>query len=225
MKHRNIMAVIFFSLITLGIYDLFWLVSVKKELNEKTSVHTPTLWLLFAPVLLIIVGIIAMVVVAGASSGTALAGQTNAAAAIITILFYLVVLFAIIPITFYWFFRFSKAVGAYTGGELNTAVTFILLYLLRFIGIAVIQDKFNDMLAGGAAPSGQAFAGAAAPVAGQPTVEQTLPPQQSFAPTGQPTVPAPTAPAPQATPPALGEPSNPSQDHTDPTTPPANPTS
>jgi cytoskeletal protein RodZ len=55
----------------------------------------------------------------------------------------------ILPVTFYWFLKFSKAVNHYTNGELNTAVTFLLLWMLRFIGLAIIQDKFNDMLAAG----------------------------------------------------------------------------
>lgn len=134
------MAVVLLSIVTLGIYDLFWLVSVKKELNQKTTVHTPTLWLLFTPLLAFAVVIAAMFMTAGGS---------NRGSAIAELIINMVAVLAIIPITFYWFFKFSKAVNEYTKGEMSTAMSFILLWLLRFIGLAVIQDKFNDMIAAG----------------------------------------------------------------------------
>lgn len=149
MKHRSVMSVIVLSIVTLGIYDLYWLVKVKKELNARTSVHTPTLWLLFLPILLLVPVIILSFIVSSASSGSS-AGTGSTA--LILVAEFLAAL-AFIPITFYWFFKFSKAVSEYTHGELSTAMNFVLLWLLRFIGMAIIQDKFNDMLAAGGAPT------------------------------------------------------------------------
>jgi len=154
MKQRNIMAVIFLSILTLGIYDLFWLVKVKKELNEKTSIHTPSLWVLFAPFIALAVGLIVALVTMPSS-----ASDNSATITIVMSLVYGISILAILPISFYWFFKFSKAVGQYTNGQLNTAVTFILLWILRFIGLAVVQDHFNDMLAAGTTPGGTAVAG------------------------------------------------------------------
>jgi uncharacterized membrane protein YjgN (DUF898 family) len=37
MKKRNPLVVFLLSVITLGIYDIYWLVSTKKVLNAKTS--------------------------------------------------------------------------------------------------------------------------------------------------------------------------------------------
>lgn len=191
MKQRNIMAVIFLSIITLGIYDLFWLVSVKKELNAKTTIHTPTLWLLFAPLLLLIGGAIAAGI---ASAGTS---STATGANITIILIYMIAILVILPITFYWFFKFSKAVGQYTHGEMNTAITFILLWLLRFIGMAIIQDKFNDMLAGGPAPGPAPVA----PAWQQPNIPAPGPVSDDLnAPQGVFTPSTPVAPAPPTVP-------------------------
>jgi hypothetical protein len=143
MKKRNLMAVIFLSIITLGIYDIYWLVKVKKELNEKTSVKTPSILILFAPIGAVFIGAI----IAGiASSG---ASDPDTAMSLYLGIIYIISFLVIVPVTFYWFFKFSKAVDQYTHGEVNTAVAFLLLYLLRFIGMAVIQDKFNDMLDAG----------------------------------------------------------------------------
>ncbi len=163
MKQRGVMTVILLSIVTLGIYDLFWLYKVKKELNAKTNVHTPTLWLLFAPALVMVLGIIiGMVMVVANSTPTdayATSSTPSIAANVIILVSYTFGFLVVVPVTFYWFFKFSKAVSQYTNGGVSTAVTFMLLYLLRFIGMAVIQDHFNDMLAAGTTPG----AGAAAP--------------------------------------------------------------
>jgi len=106
----------------------------------------------------------------------------------------------IVPVTFYWFFKFSKAVDQYTHGEVNTAVAFLLLYLLRFIGMAVIQDKFNDMLDAGTI---QGTAPAAATVPAQP--EPATPVQNDTTPEQTPpAAPAPSQPPAAQTPPAEG---------------------
>jgi hypothetical protein len=147
MKQRNVMAVIIFSIITLGIYDLFWLVKVKNELNAKTDIKTPSIWLLFAPYLALLVPTVAVIALVSIDNGSR--APSTATFNVITIVGYLLAILVILPVTFYWFLKFSKAVNHYTNGELNTAVTFLLLWMLRFIGLAIIQDKFNDMLAAG----------------------------------------------------------------------------
>lgn len=161
------MSVVLLSIFTLGIYDLFWLVKVKKVLNQETDVHTPSIWLLFAPVLVIVALFVVAFATAGGSSNINESSTASTGASIVLLLAELVAFAVIIPITFYWFFKFSKAVGRYTHGELNTAITFILLWLLRFIGIAIIQDKFNDMLAAGTGGT-PAMAGAPSAVPANP---------------------------------------------------------
>ncbi|HUD05882.1 MAG TPA: hypothetical protein VMR18_03155 [Candidatus Saccharimonadales bacterium] len=61
-------------------------------------------------------------------------------------LVYIVAIVAFMFITFFWFFKFSKAINQYTHGLMGTGVTFLLLWLLHFIGVAIVQDSFNDML-------------------------------------------------------------------------------
>lgn len=48
-KHRNIFLVYLFSIITLGIYALYWTVSTKKEMNGLGA-KIPTAWLLIIPI-------------------------------------------------------------------------------------------------------------------------------------------------------------------------------
>jgi hypothetical protein len=95
-------------------------------------------------------------------------------------------------------------VDQYTHGEVNTAVAFLLLYLLRFIGMAVIQDKFNDMLDAGTVSS--------APVAVEPA--QPVPDtaaQNDTAPEPTTPAPAPADPPAEQTPPTE-TPTSPSSD-------------
>jgi len=143
------MAVIFWSLLTFGIYDLFWLVSVKKELNAKTNVKTPSVLILFAPIGIVFIGAIIGAI------ATSNVSDKATAANIVTLIVYAVAIFAFLPIYFLWFFKFSKSVSVYTNGELSTAVNMLLLWMLRFVGMAIMQDKFNDMIAAGQAPKGE----------------------------------------------------------------------
>jgi len=48
MQHRDPIMVILLSLITFGIYALFWSVSTKNEMNTKGA-QIPTAWLLIIP--------------------------------------------------------------------------------------------------------------------------------------------------------------------------------
>lgn len=142
MKKRNPLAVILLSIVTLGIYDLYWLVQTKKVLNEKTKHHTPSIWLLFSPVLVLIAGYGLLIYSAASPGSGASAGGTAVLSFILVVLGFI----GLFVISFIWFFKFSKAVNEYTQGKMSTAVSFLLLWILHLIGVAFIQDTFNDML-------------------------------------------------------------------------------
>lgn len=167
MKKRNIFAVLALSLITFGIYDLYWLVKTKNVLNKNTKVHTPTVWLLIAPILILLVAIIAVAVLVGNGS--------NTSATIVVFLIYAIAFVSIVPITFFWYFKFSKAISEYTRGELSTGVTFLLLWLLHFIGVMIVQDKFNDMLDAQQVAEGTGDLMKPGAATGAPTAQQSSP--------------------------------------------------
>ncbi len=48
-KERNIVLVYLFSIITLGIYAIIWLVQTKKEINSLGG-QIPTAWLIIVPI-------------------------------------------------------------------------------------------------------------------------------------------------------------------------------
>ncbi|MFA5794464.1 MAG: DUF4234 domain-containing protein [Candidatus Brocadiia bacterium] len=48
-KHRNVVLVYIFSIITFGIYYLYWVVSTKNEIN-RLGAKIPTAWLIIVPI-------------------------------------------------------------------------------------------------------------------------------------------------------------------------------
>ncbi|HVV66651.1 MAG TPA: DUF4234 domain-containing protein [Candidatus Saccharimonadales bacterium] len=75
MKKRNPIAVVLLSIITFGIYDLYWLVDTKRVLNQKTKHHTPTIWLLIIPYVLVIAGYILLFTSTGMTTSTTTSTQ------------------------------------------------------------------------------------------------------------------------------------------------------
>jgi len=105
----------------------------------------------------------------------------------------------IIPIVgLYWLWKYSEGVEKVTNGKLSAILCFILMYLVGFVGIAVVQDSFNKI---GEVPMATATA-TPAPV--------------------MPASPIPTTDTPTASMPTADLPSAPAVP-TDPTTPPTNP--
>lgn len=192
MKKRNPLAVFFLSIITFGIYDLYWLVVTKKELNQKTHTKTPTIWLLFAPFILLIGVTIALVVSNAHSMPTtttnvttnysinSYSSSTPSGSSIGLLIAYFLAILIVLPISFYWFWKFSKAVNEYTSGTMSTAVAFLLLWLLHLIGVALVQDKFNDMIDQGTQP------GTPGPNPSPQSPMPTAPPTQPPAPSNPP---------------------------------------
>ena len=48
-KYRNIVLVYIYTIITFGIYGIYWMVSTKEEINSKGA-QIPTAWLLIVPI-------------------------------------------------------------------------------------------------------------------------------------------------------------------------------
>jgi hypothetical protein len=190
MKKRKLLGIVGLSIITLGIYALVWLVKIKKELNSKNKIHIPTIWLLFVPQIIMIVSFILLLVIGlsgnsspststtttynfnsasatnySFNSSTPAASTSTIASLLIFIFLYFISIILWFGIGFYWFLRFSKAVNEYTDGKMGIGETFLLFWVLQFLGILVLQDTFNDMINEGTIPNGPSQPAApAAPV-------------------------------------------------------------
>jgi hypothetical protein len=110
MKNRNPLAVFFLSIITFGIYGIYWFVKTKGEMNAKGS-QIPTAWLIIIPI-----------------------------------------------VNWWWMWKYSEGVEKTTNEGMSAVISFILLFLLGSIGMAVIQNEFNKLGEAGApaAPAPQA---------------------------------------------------------------------
>jgi hypothetical protein len=47
----------------------------------------------------------------------------------------------------WWYWKYSEGVEHITGGKLSTILTFVLLFVVGPIGMAIIQDAFNKVTA------------------------------------------------------------------------------
>ena len=162
MKNRSPITVFLLSIITLGIYDIYWLVVTKNELNKRTKQHVPTIWLLIFPLIPFIAGYI-LLGASGAYNQTSTSDcvsspgfsnyctQANMDTSNKGLLFAGYILILVFGVTFFitsliWFFKFSKAINEFTKGKMSTAVTFLILWLIHSIGVALIQDAINDQI-------------------------------------------------------------------------------
>lgn len=60
----------------------------------------------------------------------------------------------IVPIVnIYWLWKYSVGVDKVTNGKISAILSFLLMYLLGFIGAAIIQDSFNNLDASTASPT------------------------------------------------------------------------
>lgn len=115
----------------------------------------------------------------------------------------------IVPfVNIWWLWKYSEGVDKVSKGEMSAVISFILLFVLGVIGMAIIQNEFNKL---GAAPvaAGDALADAPAPT--EPTESSPAPetPAESPAPapadgsnqgdSGQSSAPQPPAPTPPPT--------------------------
>lgn len=60
----------------------------------------------------------------------------------------------IVPfVSYYWLWKYCEGVEKVTNGKMSTVMAFVLLFLLGFIGMAIVQNEFNQVSAVGA-PAG-----------------------------------------------------------------------
>jgi hypothetical protein len=95
MTKRSVVAVIVLSLITFGIYGIYWFVATKTEMVDRGA-SIPTSWLLIIPI-----------------------------------------------VNIYWTWKWCEGVDHVTQGKMSAAVTFLLVFLLGVIGVAIVQATFN----------------------------------------------------------------------------------
>lgn len=154
MKRRNPWLVLVFSIITFGIYYLYWLESTRKVLNKKTKENVPTIWLVTAPIIIFFVlqGLLiadavihATTLVGSAGSSSVAVANVSSGIAIIILFIELFSVLVILPVSVYWTVKYTSAVEKYTNNSINNFLVFILLFLFGSIGAAILQSSFNHI--------------------------------------------------------------------------------
>lgn len=97
MQKRNPVLVLVYTLISFGIYGVYWEVKTKGEMN-KLGATIPTAWLILIPF-----------------------------------------------VNIWWIWKYSEGVEHVTAGKYSAVLTFLLLWLTGMIGMAVVQDAFNNV--------------------------------------------------------------------------------
>jgi hypothetical protein len=97
-KERSVVAVLLLTLITFGIYSIYWFVATKREMVEQGA-DIPTAWLLIIPI-----------------------------------------------VNIWWDWKWSGGVEHVTRGKMTQVISFILIFVLGIIGMAVIQATLNQAI-------------------------------------------------------------------------------
>lgn len=152
MKQRNPFIVFLLGAITFGIYCIYWTVQTKKVLNQKTSKHVPTIWLVYGPWLFVVACYIAIAVSSAPAYGDEarnLAAGSNTTWDIIPVIALLGIalgVFVAMVTNVIFTYRYSEAVEEYTKGKMSTEVSLILLYITQQVGVAFVQNAYNNAL-------------------------------------------------------------------------------
>ena len=148
MQKRNPVTVILLSLITFGIYQLYWFVVTRREMVKK-GYKIPSIWWVLAPLLgffgVALLQFLGRFVISSADVDT---GST--VINLISSLVGLAAILAIIPVAIYWMWQYCKAVEGVTKRNFEASLAFFVWLLLAFFGVAFIwsgiaQDYFNKI--------------------------------------------------------------------------------
>jgi hypothetical protein len=136
MKKRNLVFVFIVSIITVGLYDIYWLFSTRDELVKKRQ-HLSSPWVFFVPLL----GLIGIALIQILVHALSVGGPSNATATTtVNILSALagVACVVAIPFSIRWIWRYCKAVENITKGDLTAGFSFALAVLLTALGAGVL---------------------------------------------------------------------------------------
>lgn len=165
MKNRVIWKMFALTIVTLGIYRLYWFVKTRKEMmrtNPKIKIMTPLFF--FIPLLIVLASVIVMIIsfVQAGSSIPSYCGdypysESNAAplakecepdVSVWPMLFFYFSILVVWPLMCIWLWSYSKGVEAITKGKTSFAMSLlVLLAVPDGIDILIIQDGFNKVSA------------------------------------------------------------------------------
>lgn len=138
MKKRSIGKMLLLTIVTLGIYRLYWFIKTRSEMKSIADVDIPTPWIFLLPVFGYVFGI-AILIASSSSVGSNPIG----------LLAFYALLFGSFIVMALWLWKYSKAVEVVTDEKMSFALSLlILLAVPDGIDILIVQDYFNKVADG-----------------------------------------------------------------------------
>jgi hypothetical protein len=149
MKKRNPWFAAIMALITFGIYKIYWLITTRRELVQRGA-QIPTLWLIFAPLLGLILVIFLQFGLRFALGGNNDSTLTSIAN-ILSVLIGIISIIGLVPAFIYWFYKYSKGVEMVTRDQTSFNFCFWWGFVMSIVGLdfvwtGIIQNRFNKQV-------------------------------------------------------------------------------
>jgi hypothetical protein len=146
MTYRSPVRVLLLSIVTLGLYIIFWLFETSREMRQK-GITLPSVWLFATPLLAEVVLIVLTTLIS-----LPLKQGSTAFNVVNLVLFPVLVLIgvlAIIPLVLWWFWKYCAGVQVVTNGRLTQGSAFALFCILSVFGVGflypmVVQNYYNS---------------------------------------------------------------------------------
>lgn len=121
-------------------YFIFWLYTFGKDLQQRTQVKVPSIWMLFGPV------IIALVLFIGAFvSLIAFESKGSSVLAMVAIIIISWLVSIIAQVIYYW--KFSIAAESVIGPDPDKLLVFIMFWLLSVVSVYLLEEALNKVIA------------------------------------------------------------------------------
>lgn len=170
MKQRSIGKMFFLFIVTFGFYRLYWLAKTRVELQEKTKLKIPSIWILLVPYILVVFAVGMIMASSFNSSSTIVDSESNSglcyggvnapaycdgddeegseldAIGVIGMILMYVSLLVIFPLMGWWYWKYAQAVEKVTHEKLSFPVTMLIMLAVPDIfDMLIVQDSFNKL--------------------------------------------------------------------------------
>lgn len=149
MTQREPWKVVVFGIITLGIYDIFWLYSTRKEMVALGQQIPRVIWL-FLPYIVFLALLVVQMVMLGVLSDASRSSTGFNILNVVILIGEIIAIFASIPVWLYWFYKYSQAIAAMTRNKMPFGMAYGLSILFSVYGLSsvwagMIQYEFNSI--------------------------------------------------------------------------------
>lgn len=140
MKNRSLLSMLILTIVTLGIYQLYWLFLTQKEMSSK-GYRVPSVFILLAPYLTLVAIMLLNVGNNFVFSSVDGGGGSNVLS-LISLIIGLIAFIALIPVALFWYYRYCKAIELVTDGTFPFDMSYLSIILLSIFGVGFLWPFF-----------------------------------------------------------------------------------